>query len=237
MPLKFRFRWIPFIAALIVAMIGFSLGQWQTRRASEKLAIEARQQARESQAPTELGSVIRQPEEVEFRHMKVRGEFLPEWTVYLDNRPYKGAAGFHVMTPMKIVNSDMHVLVARGWVKRDVADRAKLPPISTPGGIVEIEGVARRSSGHLLQLGKVETLRQGAIVQNLDASEFEKAAGMRMQPFVLEQAGDLQDGLIRDWPRPSTGVEKHQGYAFQWYALAVTALLFFVATGFRRGKE
>jgi cytochrome oxidase assembly protein ShyY1 len=26
----------------------------------------------------------------------------------------------------------------------------------------------------------------------------------------------------------------HQGYAFQWYALAVMALLFFVITGFKR---
>lgn len=235
--MKFRFRWIPFVAAVIVAAIGFSLGQWQMRRASEKLTIEARQQARESDAVMDIGSDIRQPEEVEFRRMKIRGEFVPEWTVYLDNRPYKGAAGFHVMTPMKIANSDMHVLVARGWVKRDVADRAKLPPISTPAGTVEIEGVARRAPGHVLQLGKAETLQRGAIVQNVDASEFEKAAGLKMQPFVLEQIGDMQDGLVRDWPRPSTGVEKHQGYAFQWYALAVTALLFFVATGFRRGKE
>lgn len=235
--MKFRFRWIPFVAAVIVALIGFSLGQWQTRRASEKLAIEARQQARESEAATDLGSVIRQSEEVEFRRMKVRGEFVPEWTVYLDNRPYKGAAGFHVMTPMKIENSDMHVLVARGWVKRDVSDRAKLPPISAPAGKVEIEGVARRAPGQVLQLGKAEALQRGVIVQNVDALEFEKAAGLKMQPFVLEQAGDMQDGLVRVWPRPSTGVEKHQGYAFQWYALAVTALIFFVATGFRRGKE
>lgn len=237
MPMKFQFRWIPFVAAVLVAAIGVSLGQWQTRRAAEKLAIEARQQARETEPLASLGAEIRLPEEVEFRRMKVRGEFISDWTVYLDNRPYKGTAGFYVMTPMRIAGSDMHILVARGWVKRNVADRAKLPPIPTPAGTVEIEGTARHAPGHVMQLGKTEALRQGAIVQNVDASEFEKSAGLKMQPFVLEQAGDMQDGLVRDWPRPSAGVEKHQGYAFQWYALAVTALIFFVATGFRRGKE
>ncbi|HYC42628.1 MAG TPA: SURF1 family protein [Noviherbaspirillum sp.] len=237
MPMKFRFRWIPFVAALLAAAIGVSLGQWQTRRAAEKLAIEARQQSREAEPSAGIGAEIRRPEEVEFRRMKVRGEFIPDWTVYLDNRPYKGAAGFYVMTPMRIAGSDMHVLVARGWVKRDVTDRAKLPPIPTPAGTVEIEGTARRAPGHVMQLGKADALRRGAIVQNVDASDFVKSAGLKMQPFVLEQGGDMQDGLVRDWPRPSTGVEKHQGYAFQWYALAVTALLFFVATGFRRGKE
>lgn len=235
--MKFRFRWIPFVAALMAAAIGISLGQWQTHRAAEKMAIEARQQSRKTEAPERLGDAIRPSEEMEFRRVKVRGAFVPEWTVYLDNRPYNGFAGFYVMTPMKIAESDIHVLVARGWVKRDVADRAKLPPLRTPAGIVEIEGIARRVPGKVLQLGEAGPLKQRAIVQNVDALEFEKASGLRMQPFVLEQVSDTQDGLVRDWPRPSTGVEKHQGYAFQWYALAATALIFFVATGFRRGKE
>jgi surfeit locus 1 family protein len=42
--------------------------------------------------------------------------------------------------------------------------------------------------------------------------------------------------MVRDWPAPSLGVEKHQGYAFQWYALSAMALIFFVVNGFRRGK-
>ena len=237
MPMKFRFRWIPFFAAVVVAAIGVSLGQWQSRRAAEKQTLEARQQARELEAPVLLGQASLPPEDVEFRRVKVRGEFVPQWTLYLDNRPYNGAAGFYVLTPMKIAGSDVHVLVVRGWVKRDVADRAKLPPVPTAPGEVEIEGVARRGTGHVLQLGEPGPLKRGAIVQNVGVPEFEKAAGLRMQPFVLEQVSDTRDGLVRDWPRPSTGVEKHQGYAFQWYALAATALIFFVVTGFRRGKE
>ena len=27
--------------------------------------------------------------------------------------------------------------------------------------------------------------------------------------------------LVRQWPDPGSGVDKHLGYAFQWYALAV----------------
>jgi cytochrome oxidase assembly protein ShyY1 len=54
---------------------------------------------------------------------------------------------------------------------------------------------------------------------------------------VIEQTGDSGDGLVRDWPKPSLGMEKHQGYAFQWFALAATAILFFVITGFKRGSK
>ncbi len=235
--MKFRFRLIPFVAAVVTAAIGVSLGQWQNRRAVEKEAIEAKLQARGSESPTAMGTALRPVEDVEYRRVRVHGEFLRDWNVYLDNRPYKGAAGFYVLTPMKIAGSDLHVLVARGWVRRDVADRTKLPAIATPEGAVQIEGIVRRDAGQLLQLGKAEPLRPGAIVQNAGTSQFEQAGGFKMQPFVIEQTSDAQDGLVRDWPRPSTGVDKHRGYAFQWYALAATALIFFVATGFRRGTK
>jgi cytochrome oxidase assembly protein ShyY1 len=74
-------------------------------------------------------------------------------------------------------------------------------------------------------------------VQNIDPAQFAQASGMKLKPFFIEQSGPGADGLVRNWPAPSTGVEKHQGYAFQWYALAVMALLFFVITGFRRGTN
>ncbi|HJV87950.1 MAG TPA: SURF1 family protein [Noviherbaspirillum sp.] len=237
MPIRFRFRWIPFIAAIIAAAVGIALGNWQTRRAHEKEAIEARLTKRESAPPVSIGGVTLAPEELEYRRVVVRGEFVPGWTVYLDNRPYEGMAGFYVLAPLKIADTGRYVLVARGWIRRDPLDRAKLPPIRTPAGVVELQGIGVRGPGHVLQLGAPELLRPSAIVQNLSVGEFAQASQLPMQPFVIEQLSDTQDGLVRDWPRPSLGVEKHRGYAFQWYALAATALIFFVVTGFRRGRE
>jgi surfeit locus 1 family protein len=236
MRIRFRFRWIPFFAAMIAVGVGISLGQWQTRRAAEKQAIEARLSAREVAPPVALNSAV-QTDDVEFRRVVVKGEFVRDWPVYLDNRPYNGAAGFYVLMPLKIAGSDMHVLVMRGWARRDISDRTRLPSFATPNGIVEIQGIASRNPGHLLQLGAAGPLHPGAIVQNADVADVAQAGKFRMQPFVIEQLTDTQDGLVRDWPRPSTGVDKHRGYAFQWYALAATAFLFFVVTGFRRGRK
>lgn len=237
MPMTFRFRWIPFIAAAIAAAIGVSLGQWQTRRAFDKDAIEARLAVRETATPIALDGRPAAINELEYRRVSVSGEFIHDWTVYLDNRPYRGVAGFHVLTPMKVAGSDMYVLVARGWFKRDSVDRAKLPVIAAPEGTIRIEGVVRRGAGHVMELGKAERLRPGAIVQNAGIAEFTQASGLRLQPFVIEQVSDARDGLVRDWLRTSSGADKHRGYAFQWYALAATVLIFFVATGFRRGTK
>jgi len=160
-----------------------------------------------------------------------------DWPVYLDNRPHQGVAGFYVLMPFRIAGSDLHILVARGWIPRDPANRIKLPPIAAPAGQLTLQGVVRRNPGHILQLGHAERLRPAAIVQNLTVAEFAQASGLRMQPVLVEQTSVLPDGLVRDWPRPSSGIDRHLGYAFQWYALAATAFLFFLVTGFRRGTK
>lgn len=237
MPIKFRFRWIPFVAMLVAVAVGMSLGQWQTRRAQAKEGIERQLQQRAAAQPVRIGAAPLVVNAVEYRRVKLRGQFVDSWPVYLDNRPLHGRAGLYVLMPMKLAGTDMHVLVMRGWLPRNPRDRVAIAPFATPPDVVEIDGIARRTPGLVLDLGTTETLRPGAIVQNLDVGQFAKASGLTMQPFVVEQLGDSSDGLMRDWPSPSMGIEKHRGYAFQWYALAATAFLFFVATGFRRGSR
>ncbi len=240
MRFSFRFRLLPFIAMLVVVAIGVSLGQWQLRRAAAKEAIEHRMKERRKAPPLRLDGAAASANDadaLEFRQVAVRGEFLPGWTIYLDNRPYEGKPGFHVITPLKIAGSSRHILVARGWIARDVADRSRIPEIATPAGSGEVTGSVRRHAGRLLQLGQAAPLKSGAIVQNLDVAEMAQASGLEMEPFIVEQNSDSNDGLVRAWPLPSQGIDRHLGYAFQWFALAATAFLFFVVTGFKRASN
>jgi len=242
MPIRFRFRLIPFIVTVLLVALGIALAQWQTRRGDQKQLIETRLLQRHAEPMLDLSALLHATQtpdvdQLEYRRVAVRGEFIPAWPVYLDNRPLNGVAGFYVLMPFKIAASDEYVLVARGWLPRDPADRTRLPSYPTPAGTVELEGLARRDFGHVLQLGDAGPLRPGAILQNLGIAEFAAASKLKLQPFVIEQTSNAEDHLLRDWPRPSLGIERHLGYAFQWYALAVMALIFFVVTGFRRGTK
>lgn len=237
MRISFRFRLIPFFAATLAVVLGLSLAQWQTRRATVKMELAEKLQMQQSAPALHLDAILPSDDQLEFRHVIARGEFLHDWPVYLDNRPHNGVAGFYLLMPFKIAATNQYVLVARGWFPRNPADRTKLPLITTPEGTVEIEGVARQSIGHVMQLGEVDSPQPHAIVQNLEIDGFAAASKLALQPIFLTQLSDTHDGLVRAWPSPSTGVEKHRGYAFQWYALAAMAFIFFVVTGFRRGKK
>ncbi|HTD06058.1 SURF1 family protein [Undibacterium sp.] len=236
MPLKFRVRLIPLLATVALVILGVSLAQWQTRRAHEKEQIDLQMHQRGLLEPLILGAKPVAAADVAYRHVKVSGQFVAAWPLYLDNRALHGAAGFYVMMPFKIEGSDMHVLVARGWQPRNAQDRSKMPPLATPQGVVQIEGIARENIDRVMQLGQPTAVTPGAILQNVSAADVAQQARLPMQDLILEQTSASPDGLQRDWPLPSAGADKHRAYAFQWYALSLMAIIFFVVTGYRRGK-
>ena len=237
MRLSFRFRWVPFLAAALVVAIGVSLGNWQVRRAEQKLALQQQMLVRAELDPVKSNELAPAQAPEEFRRVVAKGEFIASWAVYLDNRPYQGRAGFYLLMPFKLAGSEQSVLVMRGWFPRDAINREHIPTITVPEGVIQIEGRVRASTGKVMQLGEAAALEPGAIAQNVDIAEFARASKLSLQTFIIEQTNDAADGLVRDWPIPSVGIDKHKGYAFQWYSLALVAAVFFLVTGFKRASN
>lgn len=222
------------VATVLVAALGVQLGNWQSDRAEAKSGIEAAMTAATAAPPVNLNADASDGVPDEFRRVSLTGQFVAGWPIYLDNRPHEGASGFYVLMPFRLAASDRHVMVARGWAPRHVADRTRLPNVVTPKAEVTITGIVRTSMPRVMELGEPPALKPGAIVQNVAIPDLERATGMALLPIFVQQTGDAADGLVRDWPVPSSGIEKHRGYAFQWYGLALMAVLFFIVTGIRR---
>lgn len=240
MRFAFRFRLIPFIASLVLAILGIALGNWQAGRAAHKQTVQEQLDARAAEPPVALaaalGAAPTPAGALAYRRVTVTGEFVGAWPIFLANRPMAGRPGYYLVMPFKIAALNTHVLVLRGWLPR-AAEYGKLPAFDTPGGTVTIEGTVVASAGQVMNLGEAEPLAPKAIVQNIDPAAAAAATGLALQPFFVQQTGPGEPGetLQRAWPSPSGGIDKHRGYAFQWYALAAMAILFFVISGFRPG--
>jgi surfeit locus 1 family protein len=226
--------WLPAVAALAVIAIAVSAGIWQTHRAQFKRDLQARYDAQEKAAPVALPETLADAETLRYRRVKVTGQFDPAHEILLDNRVLHGKPGYRVVTPLKIANADLYVLIDRGWVARG-ADRTLLPEIRTPLGTVAIEGIAAPPSGKYLELS-TQTV-EGRVWQNLDMTRMAGLLRYPVQLVVITQLNDNGDGLIRHWDRPDAGVEKHIGYAFQWFALAVAAIVIYVVMYAKRRKQ
>ena len=202
------------------------LGNWQSRRAEAKRALGAEFEQALRSPPIELPAASN----VIHKRVAARGRFIAEHTVLLDNKLRRGRAGYEVLTPLRLAGSDGHVLVNRGWVAAG-ASRDVLPEIRTPAAEQLIEGIALERLPHALQAGAVA---RGKVRQNLDIGAFAAETGLRLQPLVIEQHSALDDGLLRDWPRPDLGIEKHESYALQWYSFAALAIALLAVLSLRR---
>ena len=228
---RFRPAFLPGAAALAAIALTLTLGNWQSRRAEEKLAFGRDLDAAARSAVLTLPSRPVDAHDYEFARVSVRGEYSARHTILLDNKVLRGIPGYQVLTPLRISGGDMYVLVYRGWVAAG-ARRDSLPQIRTPATTEVVEGIALVPGNRILELDR--KTEAGIVWQNLMLERYAKWSGLKLQPVVLQQTSAAADGLVRAWERPDTGVERHRGYAFQWYALAATILIAYVALSFRR---
>ena len=226
--------WLPTVAALVVVALTVSAGVWQTQRATYKSALQARYEAQALAQPVTLPAGDIDDDVYRYRRVSVTGRFDSAHEILLDNTILKGVPGYQVVTPLKLEQAPVYVLISRGWVARGL-DRQVLPQIKTPGGVVTIEGIAVPPSGKYLELS-TQTV-EGKVWQNLNFQRLQALLPQRVQSLMVTQLNDTGDGLTRHWARPDTGVEKHAAYAFQWFALALATLVIYGVHYAKRRKS
>ena len=219
------------LAALASVSLAVRLGIWQLDRAAQKIALQASLEARAGEPALSGPALARRVDEVPaqaFRRVHLVGRWVPERTVFLDNRQMDAKAGFFVVTPLLLDGSREAVLVQRGWVPRRFDRRAALPAIVSAPGAVEVEGSVASAPSRMFEFSAAAS---GPIRQNVDAASFARETGLDLLPLaVIESANgsNSHDGLERHWPPPATDVQTHYGYAFQWFAIGTVIAFLYV---------
>jgi surfeit locus 1 family protein len=216
------------IAALIGIAVTVSLGLWQWGRGEQRTALHEAVAARENAALVSQQQVLAAADgdaALLHRPVVLRGRWLGEHTVFLDNRQMNAVPGFYVVTPLRLDGSQSVILVQRGWVPRNFVKRELLPAVQTPAGPIEVRG---RLAPPPAKLYAFDTEEKGTIRQNLDLARFRAETGLPLLALSVQQAGPASEGLLRQWPQAGSGAEKNYGYAFQWWAMAALIAILYV---------
>ena len=221
------------VAITLLAFAGIALaarlGFWQLDRAAQKVALQTALASRGELAAIDASALARDPAVATgqyYRRIRLSGRWDPERTVFLDNRQMDGKVGFFVVTPLLIEGTGDAVLVQRGWVARHFDDRSALPVIPATTGVVEIDGIVSPPPSRLFEFAGAAS---GPIRQNLDIESFAAQTGLRLLPLSIRQTNGGSDAVLRrDWTAPAADVDKHYGYAFQWFAIGATIAFVYV---------
>ena len=97
--------------------------------------------------------------------------------------------------------------------------------MQTPDGWVQVSGRLALAPGKLYELAADA---RGPIRQNLDIGEYRVETGLPLVDALVVQTGGPSEGLQRQWDPPQLGVDKHHGYAFQWFGLSGLLVVLYV---------
>ncbi|MFC4159486.1 SURF1 family protein [Chitinimonas lacunae] len=218
-----RPRLIPCLLTLLLVAVTLRLGWWQLERGRSKAAAQQQRDARLALPPQpwrgELGELAWD------RRFVVTGRWQPEGAILLANRVQRGRPGFHALAPLRLDDGRL-LLVNRGWLLWS----AQPPAQSLPTAPVRLTVRLTAPEQRYIELGPDTA---GPVWQNLDWRRYGEL--VRTTPVAaLAYQLDGHDSLVREWPEPGSGVDKHYSYAGQWFLFAGLAIVLFGVMHWKR---
>ncbi|UJP05997.1 MAG: SURF1 family protein [Nitrosomonas sp.] len=226
--------WAVLVSITLIAVF-ISLGNWQLSRAAEKNKQYEELILKSKQPPVRMAGSLIKLQDYQFREIEAYGEFINDLTIYIDNKVYQGRAGYHVITPFKLKDSNLMVAVNRGWIAVG-NDRRMLPKVIKEHGEMRISGMVISPEIRALEFSKQDAVI-GPVWSNFSLQRIQAETGFEFQPLIVLRHKSEDDGLVRDWVRPDSGATKNMGYAVQWFSLAATTLIIFIVLNVKRNNQ
>jgi len=200
------------VFTLIFLPILLSLGNWQLERAqwrAEQQTTRDSHSQQETQLPR-VGLSSHTPVQAE-------GEWLRS-NYLLMNRTRDGKSGVEVLALFK--SQQGILLVNRGFIPWNYAGSS--PQYAAPLSRYVVGKVAPPDANPLLE----QSVQHQQLVDTRDLAALSAKAGVEIL-MEIRLAPEHPDALLAYWPTKHMTPEKHYGYAFQWFGLALALVIMY----------
>lgn len=211
------------------ALLFFSLGLWQIERGQAKTNILNDFEKNLQEEPSYLNQ-----ESQKWDRVYVQGEWASSNQILIDNVINRGVAGYKVLTPLRMSETDQLILVDRGWIKQNRL-RDQLPDIKLIEANEIVSGILETPELGLVLSEDLVSKEWPKISQtkNLDviSNEFDEY----VFPMILLADPTLKNSLeyIKITPTNMTPI-KHYGYSGQWFLMFLVLCFMYVWYGYKR---
>ncbi|MCP1338081.1 SURF1 family protein [Idiomarina sp. M1R2S28] len=236
-----RFPLIATLVTLLAIAVLVKLGFWQLERAEQKRKLfsdyEQQQSKGDATALSQLGTISSESDR--FLFVKMSGDFAQQPVFFLDNKMTDGIVGYQVIALFRPdAKADNYIPVNMGWLPAP-ASRQELPEIDIPESRQNLTGYLYFPSNNKFVSNTYETeLADDRIrVQEFQPNAISKELDIPLTDytFLLKSPDTL--GWQRNWKPQVMSPQKHQGYAVQWFSLAIACLVIFVFAVIKLNKQ
>ena len=222
---------------LITATFAFlvSLGFWQLERADEKRGIEASIK----QANTGSVELIKKEEGLqskEYYEVRLQGKYLSDKQFIYDNQIVDQVSGYYVLTPYALEGQSKSILINRGFIPWN-GRRDKLADIvigqETREIKVQISKPIKRMELKPSEVG----IQFPVLIQSIDLQDMADRAKVDFSSVIGLLDASASNGFIRKWEPYTGSIEKHIGYAVQWFLMALVLAIIGIRIAIKQRKK
>lgn len=226
MSLRFTPQWRFSALFLLLLPVMLGLGNWQLQRAEQKRQLAADFERRQYAEPEAVERWLA-AENSDYVRVSLRGRFVADKLVLLDNQMRHSSFGFDVLQPFELASGQGLVLVNRGWIAADPS-RRKLPDIPAVAGELTLQGYIHQPALNRMIDGAIQQIRWPLLIQQVELPRLQRLFDQPLAGFVVRLEGPQPAALANDWPVVNVQPEKHTAYAVQWFAMSFTLLVLLV---------
>ena len=222
---------------LITATFAFlvSLGFWQLDRADEKRSIETSIK----QANTGSVELIKEEEGLqnkEYYEVRLQGKYLSDKQFIYDNQIVDQVSGYYVLTPYALEGQSKAILINRGFIPWN-GRRDKLADIvigqETREIKVQISKPIKRMELKPSEVG----IQFPVLIQSIDLQDMADRAKVDFSSVIGLLDASASNGFIRKWEPYTGSIEKHIGYAVQWFLMALVLAIIGIRIAIKQRKK
>jgi len=208
-------------AFLIIATLALliSLGFWQLERADEKRAIED-QIANANANDVELITDVDLLSEKEYYHVRLQGSYIKDKQFIYDNQIVDQISGYYVLTPFVLKGDSRAILINRGFIPWN-GRRDQIADIDIGAKIAEVKVQISKPVKRMELKASEITQDFPVLVQALDVDEMSAIASLDFANIVGLLGPESENGFVRKWDPYTGSIERHIGYAIQWFLMAL----------------
>ena len=222
------------VATLLLCALFVRLGAWQWHK-----GIQRQQEwTRFARGADQVIALDERPvtELPLYQRVRVTGRLDGARQFLLDNRTYRGRAGYEVLTPLTRAGAAL-LLIDRGWVPF-TGTRARLPDISFEAAApVSLSGRIAQLPSPGLASGRSAPEARAAwpkVTSYPSVAELSAALGAPLAARIVLLDPQAPFGYLRDWQPPGMAPLRHLSYAIQWWSFAALALIVWAIMSTRR---
>ena len=217
---------------IFFALLFFSLGVWQIERGQSKMKILNEFEENFKKTPEYLNE-----QSGKWDRVYVEGKWDNSEQILIDNSVNRGIAGYKVLTPFRINETNKIILIDRGWIKQNKY-RNELPNIEITTLNETVSGILELPELGLVLSDDLVSKEWPKISQSKNLEVLSKEYDESIYPFILLADPILKNSLeyIKIVPTNMTPI-KHYGYSAQWFLMFIVLCFMYIWYGYKRNAK